>query len=154
MNLVVSAVVFGIAGWTSFALIWFSPARSEFSQSNRILDITDLVDVGGDLQWNCFNTEDLRFGCEYEEPIERQGSIFFVEIKSLRQLHSYDISHAISGEVCRELEEQTKKVTENEKLVCVQGSAWSRRLENGKPHFMWSFYKLKTKRGYAHFRLD
>ncbi len=98
--------------------------------------------------WQCFNKKYLKMDCSYNEPLDRQGSSFGIDIKVDSKTHSYSLNHAVSGEVCDDLIAKIKDVLKNRTYFCINGTF--DRMAN-KIEYAWSFHGLKTKDGYAHY---
>ncbi len=104
--------------------------------------------------WQCFHKNYLKIECHYEEPLDKQGSSLAIDIETESEIHSYSLNHAISGEVCDDLVANINRVLKSENYFCINGIHGTLDRTGKKREYSWSFYRLKTKDGYAHYFFD
>ncbi len=101
--------------------------------------------------WQCFNKKYLKMECSYNEPLDQQGSSLGIDIETDSEIHSYGLNHAVSGEICDELITEIKNVIKNRTHFCINGSHGTLDRVGAKKEYSWSYYRLKTSDGYAHY---
>lgn len=103
--------------------------------------------------WQCFDKKFLHFKCSYQKPLDKQGSSFDIEIKTKTEWHFYSHAHAISGEICDEMRKNLTRILRGRRYFCINGTNDAVEETSGRKQYSWSFYRLKTKSGYVHYRL-
>jgi len=93
--------------------------------------------------WQCYNKKYLRLECD--------GDLFSLEIENPTAIHSYSLNHGISMDVCHELLSEIDRVLMNRTYFCISGTNDNIKKDAPKKEFSWSFHRLKTKSGYAHY---
>lgn len=104
--------------------------------------------------WQCFNKKYLKIKCNYIEPFDRSGSFLAIDIGTETENHFYSLSHAVSGEVCKGLLTEINKVLKGQEYFCINGIDGVLDSVTEKREYSWSFYRIKTKSGYAHYRFN
>ena len=102
--------------------------------------------------WQCFPANRLKIWCDYPEPRDGPSSSLNLEVKIDSEFHFYGLNHAVSSEVCDELLSQLFTVLKDESQFCINGTR--SKLESRRTlttYYSWFFYRLKTKKGYAHY---
>lgn len=102
--------------------------------------------------WQCFNKKYLKMACSHNEPIDKPGSSLSIDIETGTESHSYGLNHAISGEVCDQLVAEINHVLNEQTYFCINGIDGTLDRLAEKNEYSWSFYRIKTKNGYAHYR--
>lgn len=104
--------------------------------------------------WQCFNKKYLKIACRHNEPIDKPGSSLSIDIETEVEIHSYGLNHAISGEVCNELVAEINYILNEQTYFCINGIDGTLDRLSEKREYSWSFYRMKTKNGYANYRLN
>ena len=102
--------------------------------------------------WQCFDKKYLRTKCSYHKPLNREGSSLEIEIKTKTERHFYSLSHAISGEICNEMRRNLAKILNDQRYFCINGTNDAVEETSGGKQYSWSFFRLKSKLGYVHYR--
>lgn len=101
--------------------------------------------------WQCFAKGTLKFKCEYESPLNREGSTFTLNIETTSESHFYSLSHTISGDACDVLKRNVVRVLRNQQMFCINGTNDSLSISGNKKKYFWTFFRMKSKTGYAHY---
>jgi hypothetical protein len=104
--------------------------------------------------WQCFNKKYLKMECTYNEPLDRVGSSLSIDIETATETHNYGLNHAISGEICDQLIADIHRVLSGQDYFCINGSQGTLDKVAKKREYSWSFYRIKTKNGYANYLLE
>lgn len=104
--------------------------------------------------WQCFDKKYLKMECSYQEPLDKQGSSLGIDIETKSEIHFYSLNHAISGEVCDELVAKINSILRNQTYFCINGIDGILEQTAKKREYSWSFHRMKTKNGYAHYFLN
>lgn len=136
----------------------FAWAKEGFFENRNILSLEDLNQEGQalpnrSLHWQCFDKQYLKYSCRYVKPLDGQESSLAIDIEIKSVSHLYSPSHAISGEICKELLSALNKMLFKRRQFCIQGTLDDVKVSDTKKEYFWSFYRLKTTSGYVHYRL-
>ena len=141
-----------------FAAPLFTWSNEGHAAGRDILSAEDLTEeaqttTDGSSSWQCFDKKYLQYSCSYVRPLDKQGSSLGIEIALKSGSHFYSHSHAISGEVCKQMLLDLIKILRDNQQFCILGTLDEVRKIKGRKESSWSFYRLKTKSGYVHYRL-
>lgn len=101
--------------------------------------------------WQCFRAEQLKVWCEPSEPRDQRDIRFHLVITAGRESHIYDLNKAVDAYVCEELVIEIANVTKDQKHFCINGKNFDTVSTPNSTEYLWDFYRLKTKNGYAHY---
>jgi hypothetical protein len=114
--------------------------------------------------WQCFAIEDV--APRYREwrdvdPLGREGAIvtlcdFDIWVKKTDPAHDYHNNRAYEVTFCDKFREAWRRLTGNEKYICLAASPdlWRKEMVDGKSRMVrsWSWERIQTKKGcYPHF---
>ncbi len=136
----------------------FTWGQLEFFVNRDLLSLADLKEedqnmTDGTLRWQCFDAKLIRYACSFVRPLDREGSSLSFDIRANSASHFYSHSHAISGEVCNRLLADLRAILKNQRQFCILGTLDDVKVKDRKKEYSWSFYRIKTKSGYVHYRL-
>ena len=103
--------------------------------------------------WQCFETQKAKLFCDghgYDEDAKDFFTALVVDGTNDSGRQEYVSRRAISFEICKDLEKKWKKLTKNEKYVCISGPFTRvQKQKNNQESLLWTFDKFKTKKGCA-----
>ena len=101
--------------------------------------------------WQCYSVKDVSMICDdagFDEDEKSSMAILALVVSSNKGAHEYLSRRAIRMNSCNYFQSRYKELTENEMHICASGEFWEFKIDkNKKMTNIWSFDKIKTKKG-------
>jgi len=100
--------------------------------------------------WQCFETEKSKMICEGRKyDPERKSRVSLLVLSSIRdgETHEFISRRTMELDSCRLYQKDWKRLTRNEKYVCISGADSSKKISGKKVVWTWIFGRYKTQKG-------
>jgi hypothetical protein len=101
--------------------------------------------------WQCFEVKKSKLFCDghkYSEDYRNFATLLVISSEKNNARHEYYTRRTIDYDVCQEFVRDWKKITKNEKYVCLSGPYIEQEKDtNGMSTSYWIFDKFQTKTG-------
>lgn len=107
-------------------------------------------DNGAYSYWQCFEIMNSQMTCEgrkYSPDSKSRVSLLVLLGVRDGEPHEFISRRTMPLDSCRLYQKNWKKLTKNEKYVCISGSMSSKGILDGKVKWTWIFDRYKTKKG-------
>ncbi|MBX9704032.1 MAG: hypothetical protein K2X39_07745 [Silvanigrellaceae bacterium] len=102
-------------------------------------------------RWQCFESKKSKLFCDvqdYNVDYDNLGALLVISAKKNGFKHEYLSRRAIDYDDCKSFAKDWKRLSKNQKYVCVDGSFISqKKASDGGITSYWIFEKFKTKKG-------
>lgn len=107
-------------------------------------------DNGAYSYWQCFEIKKSNMICEGKKYDPDHGTrVSLLVLSGIRdgEMHDFISRRTISRNSCLLYQKEWRKLTKNEKYVCISGSNPSKEIQKKRATWNWLFGRYKTKKG-------
>jgi hypothetical protein len=100
--------------------------------------------------WQCFELQKSKITCEKGKyDIHEKATMSMMVFSGVRntELHEFISRRPIPLDSCATYRRNWRKLTNNEKYVCISGESPSKKIEKSHTKWTWIFRRYKTKKG-------